>query len=72
MAKVKKEVKYNGRTNPYKLRSKDWYEYENQRTWFFENLNLLIVSDFLKQLDTTLMYDSEYQQSLNELMNNND
>ena len=45
------KVIYNGRNNPYRKGSKDYYEYIEQRDWMMNNLNLTIITDYLTHLD---------------------
>ena len=45
------KVIYNGRNNPYRKGSEDYYEYIQQRDWWMNNLNLTIITDYLTHLD---------------------
>lgn len=45
------KVIYNGQSNPYRKGSKEWNEFTDQRDWWFNNLNLSIITDYLKDLE---------------------
>lgn len=49
-----KKVKYNGNSNPYRKNSKDYNEYDLQRDWWMNNLDLNIIRDYLGDLNHTI------------------
>ena len=48
------KVKYNGNSNPYRKNSKDYNEYDLQRDWWMNNLDLNIIRDYLGDLNHTI------------------
>lgn len=47
----KEKVVYNGGKNPYRYGSKDYYNFKEQKDWWMNNLNLAIITDYLRDLD---------------------
>lgn len=50
MANQKVEV-YKGQSNPYRRGSQQHEQFQQQRDWWMNNLNLSIIRDYLHNLD---------------------
>lgn len=68
--KTKEKVVYNGRRNPYRYNSNDYKEYNTQRNWWIDNLNLQIVCDYLENLNFKVSSDKFILQNLIEFKKN--